>query len=71
MSVRSVIRVISVALWILFVLIYIAAKVDFFTQYFRLGMRQYLREHSVYWAAMALTVFLIWLAERLLSHRRR
>jgi len=71
MSARSVVRGVSIALWILFVLIYIAAKVDFFTQYFRLGMRQYLKEHSVYWAAMAFTVFLIWLAERLLSDRRR
>ena len=32
---------------------YVAAKVDFFANYFRLGPEAYLRKHSVYWAAIA------------------
>ncbi len=67
---RSVIRTVSAALCVLLVLVYIAAKVDFFTQYFRIGARSYLSEHSMYWAAMAAILFLIWLTERLLHDRR-
>jgi len=44
--------------------LYIAAKIDFFRQYDRLALGAYLREHGVYWAAMAVIGFLIWLVER-------
>jgi len=67
---RILIRTVSAGLCVLLVLVYIAAKGDFFTQYFRLGTRSYLREHSIYWAAMAAILFLIWLTERLLHDRR-
>jgi len=66
----GVIRIVSAALCGLLVLVYIAAKVDFFTQYSPLGTRSYLREHSIYWVGMAAIMFLIWLAERLLHDRR-
>lgn len=45
--------------------LYIAAKIDFFRQYDRLALGAYLREHSVYWAAMAAIAFLIWIVERI------
>jgi len=70
MRMRGVIQVLSVGLCGLLVLTYIAAKVDFFTQYFRLGTREYLREHSIYWLAIAAILFLIWLTDRLLHNRR-
>jgi hypothetical protein len=56
------------SLWLflcgLFLAVYIAAKVHFFTRYDPLAFGGYLREHSVYWAAMAVAAFLIWLIER-------
>ena len=70
-SIRSRIRIVSAALCVLLVLVYVAAKVDFFRQYFRLGTVEYLKEHSAYWAAMAVIVFLIWLAENLVGKRRQ
>ena len=70
MPMRGVIRVLSAGLCGLLVLTYIAAKVDFFTQYFRLGTRGYLKEHSIYWVVIAVILFLIWLTERLLHNRQ-
>lgn len=54
----------SAVLWGLFVVLYIAAKVHFFTRYDPLGLGAYLREHSIYWAAMAATAFLIWVISK-------
>lgn len=68
-GVREVAHSVSLILSIFLFLVYIAAKIDFFTNYFQLGAGQYLREHSSYWAASAAIVFLIWLVERLLIHR--
>jgi hypothetical protein len=55
----------SAGLWGLFVVLYIAAKIHFFTRYDPLGVGAYLREHSIYWAAMAATAFLIWVVSKL------
>jgi hypothetical protein len=44
----------TVFLLVVFGLLYIAAKVHFFTRYFKLGSRNYLEEHWVFWAAMAI-----------------
>lgn len=52
------------ALWFFFFLIYIFAKVDFFTQYSDSNLLDYIRQRSIYWAAMAAIALLIWLVER-------
>jgi len=57
-------RFIIVVLGALFLCLYIAAKIHFISRFSQLGTRGYLREHSVYWLAMAITVSLIWLVER-------
>jgi hypothetical protein len=41
--------------------IYVAAEFDFFRRY---GATDYVREHSLYWAALAVVAFLIWAFER-------
>ena len=66
MRIRQAARAISGILWVLLFGVYIAAKLDFIKQYSRLGTALYLREHSAYWAIMALIMFFIWGAERLL-----
>jgi hypothetical protein len=71
MSVASTIRMFSAVLFGLFLVLYIAAKFDFFTRYFQLGWSPYLREHSVYWAGMAAIAFLIWLIERRFPKERQ
>jgi uncharacterized membrane protein YqhA len=57
-------RIVLAALAVLFLCTYIAAKVDFFRNYSRLGTGAYLREHSIYWAAIAAIAFVAWLVER-------
>jgi len=66
---RDVAHSVLLILCIFLFLVYIAAKIDFFTSYFQLGAGRYLREHSSYWAASAAIVFLIWLVERFINHR--
>jgi hypothetical protein len=39
---------------VVFVLLYVGAKIHFFTRYFKLGPAAYLEEHWVFWAAMAI-----------------
>jgi hypothetical protein len=68
MSAGSTVRMSTAVLSVLFLSLYIGAKVDFFTRYFRVETGSYLREHSVYWAAMAAVAFLIWLIERRRPH---
>lgn len=70
MSAGNTVRMFSAVLFGLFLALYIAAKFDFFTRYFRLGLASYLREHSVYWAAMAAIAFLIWLVEKSYAQKR-
>jgi hypothetical protein len=39
---------------VIFVLLYVGAKIHFFTRYFKLGPAVYLEEHWVFWAAIAI-----------------
>jgi hypothetical protein len=68
MSARYVVQVLSGALVCLFLGLYIAAKIHFFTRY---GQVEYLREHRIYWAGMAATGFLIWLSAKLFPQKPR
>lgn len=52
MNVGKTVRIFTATLWVLFFLLYIAAKIDFFTQYFKLETAAYLHHHSLYWAGM-------------------
>jgi hypothetical protein len=61
---RKVVRTVLVMLWSLFFALYIATKIHFFTRYDPLGVGSYLQEHSLYWVAMAVTGFLIWVIVR-------
>jgi hypothetical protein len=58
------VRVVLAVLWGLFLALYVASKIHFFTRYDPLGVGSYLREHSTYWVAMATVVFLIWIVGR-------
>ncbi len=69
MSARSVVRILSVTLWVLFVGLYIAAKVHFFTRYGQIGMGRYIREHRIYWAGMGATAFSVWLLAKLFPQK--
>jgi hypothetical protein len=71
MKTRGALRVILAVLWALVLTFYIASKVDFFTRYTSTGLGNYLREHSLYWAAMAVTAFVIWLIERFFRHEKQ
>jgi len=64
-------RLCSAVLLVLFLGLYIAAKIHFFTRYFRASTASYLREHSIIWAAMAALALLSWLVERLFAHQDR
>jgi hypothetical protein len=68
MGARSVVRALSATLCALLLLVYIFAKIDFFTRYSNSNFGGYLREHSVYWAAMAAIAFVIWFIEKRLPH---
>ena len=71
MKSRTVLRIFLAVLWVLFFVVYAAAKVDFFTRYNPGGITQYLRHHSIYWVAMAATAFFIWLIEMFRSKSDR
>jgi hypothetical protein len=66
---RKIIRVLVLVLFGIDVLIYIAAKIDFFKHYGVLGEGAYVREHSIYWVVMAALGLLIWLIERLIPEK--
>ena len=68
MRARGVVRILSATLLVLFLGLYIAAKIHFFTRYGQVG---YLREHRIYWAGMAATAFLAWLLEKIIPHEPR
>lgn len=68
MNTRSVVRILLLALWVLFLSLYIAAKIHFFTRYDQVG---YLREHRIYWAGMAATAFSVWLLEKIFPQEPR
>ena len=52
-------------LWILFLFVWIAAKIDFFTHYGKTDLSTYLQHHAIYWIAMAAVGFAAWLIEKL------
>jgi len=64
MKPKSFIRTITAVLWAFLLLLYIAAKIHFFTRYEQLGVGKYIREHSILWAGMAAAAFLIWLLSK-------
>ncbi len=61
MNATKTARVILAVLWGLFLALYVASKIHFFTRYDPLGVASYVREHSIYWVALAAVAFLIWL----------
>jgi hypothetical protein len=58
----------QIVLLVVFGLFYIAAKIHFFTRYFKLGLGSYLEGHWIFWAAMAIVsgilAFLSWVKKR-------
>jgi hypothetical protein len=52
---------IGIFLWIGFGLLYIAAKIHFFTRYQAVSTGEYLEQHWRFWAGMALVSGLLWL----------
>ena len=58
---KKPVRIFLAALWALLLVIYIAAKVDFFKRY---GTPNYIREHSKYWAAMLVIGLVAWAVEK-------
>jgi hypothetical protein len=68
---KTVLRTFLAVLWVLFFVLYAAAKTDFFTGHNSGGIAHYLRKHSVYWVAMAATAFFIWLIEMFRSKSDR
>ena len=71
MGMRATVRVVLGILWGLLFAFYVAAKLDFFTNYDPAGVGSYLSRHSQYWAAMAAAAFLIWLLTRWFPQDRR
>jgi hypothetical protein len=71
MKSQTALRVVLVVLWVLFLLLYFASKIDFFSRYNANGTAEYLRHHSIYWVVIAATVFLIWLVEMYRSRSGR
>jgi hypothetical protein len=59
---KRVLSKISAGLWVLLLVVYVAAKINFFTHYGTVGSWSYVRQHSVYWFAMAGIAFAIWIA---------
>ena len=62
MNARTVLRTISTILICAGLLVYIAAKVDFFKRY---GEAGYFRAHSLYWIAIAAIALLLVLIEKI------
>lgn len=69
MAHRRMICLISYALGVLGVLIYLIAKIHFFMHYEPLALENYIREHNVYWVVMAVIALLICIIERLFPEK--
>lgn len=67
----KIVRAVLVALWIVFLALYVAAKIHFFTRYGRVGTGVYIREHSVYWVGLAAVLFLVWVISKLFPSQRQ
>jgi hypothetical protein len=61
---RAMLRTTTAVLWVLLLIVYVAAKVNFFTRYSPNGVADYLRQHSVYWLAMAAIAFTMWVVQK-------
>jgi hypothetical protein len=59
----------SVFLFVIFGLLYVGAKIDFFTRYWPLGPGAYVEEQWLFWAGMAIigaiAYFLGWIRNRI------
>lgn len=49
--------------------LYVAAKIDFFRRCGSMPVGTYVREHSVYWAAIAALGLFIWLIDKAFPQR--
>ena len=61
MNARRMVPIISGALWVIFALFSLAAKVHFFSTYNPAGIGHYIQEHRLYWAGIGMTALLLWL----------
>ena len=57
----KLIRLVLFALWGIFLILFVASKIDFFSRYDTVATGAYLKNHSHYWAGMAIVIFVIWL----------
>jgi hypothetical protein len=64
MASRRVISMLSAALWVVFLALYVIAKIHFFITFNWNAVTNYLREHSIIWVAMATVFFVIWLVSK-------
>ncbi len=71
LELKTLRRLLLAALCGVFLVVYVFAKVDFFSHYFEAGPAEYLRRHSIYWLAMAGIAFLLWFVEGLFSRNRK
>jgi hypothetical protein len=64
---------VSVFLFVIFGLLYVGAKIHFFTRFLRLGLGACVEEHWFFWAGMAIIgaviYFLGWLRNRIEGHK--
>lgn len=71
MGETKIVRAVLGVLWIVFLALYIAAKIHFFTRYGRVATGVYVREHSIYWAGLAAVLFLAWVMSKLFPPHRQ
>jgi hypothetical protein len=69
MNLRKTARLTSAFLLAVFLVLYVASKIHFFTNYNPNAIGDYLHEHSVYWILLAVTALLVWTAERYFQKR--
>jgi FtsH-binding integral membrane protein len=61
---RTVLRTTAAVLWVLLLIVYLAAKFNFFTRYGTMGVSGYVQQHSPYWLGMAAIAFVIWIMQK-------
>jgi hypothetical protein len=69
MKLDTAIRVLLIALWALFLVLYMASKIHFPTRYS--SVEEYLRAHGTYLVALGAIAFSIWLIETIRRRRDR
>jgi len=60
---KNLIQPATAVLCVLFLCVYVAAKIHFVRRFSYLEIGSYLREHSIYWIALATIAFAVWLIE--------